>query len=309
MMSKPSVSVLIISWNTSALLRSCLDSLAASYPGKAIEVVIVDNASTDGSPGIVKSEYLDALLIETGSNVGYSKAINRGLESCTAEFACLLNSDAAMTERSLETMIDYLRSHPGVGLLGPALVNADGTPQSSIRSFPFLSRLAARSLMRLPKDDASLQAQTADWLVGACLVLPRRLLEQLGGMDEDYPFYGEDMDLAFRVHREGLEVVRLGAARVVHVGEASSQSEPTPLMRVRSAYEAPLRFLLKHGGRLDLISWRLTRGLAAAARYIRARVMRPGPGAERQRAIWSRVIHLCFTGLPDRWTLVRDVDR
>ncbi len=309
MMSQPALSVLVVSWNTSAMLRRCLDSLAIGFPGKTIEVVVVDNASTDGSPDMVRAEYTDALLVETKSNLGYSRAINRGLRSCTAEFACLLNSDTVMTTRSLEAMVDFLRSHPKVGLLGPALVNADGTPQSSIRSFPLLSRLVDRIFMRLPKDDASLQPQFADWLVGACLVLPRSLLEQLGGMDEDYPFYGEDMDLAYRVHREGLDVVRLPVARVVHVGEASSQSEPTPLMRVRSAYEAPLRFLLKHGGLLDLISWRLTRGFAAAARYIRARVMQPGPGAERQRAIWSKVIYLCFTGRPDTWTLAREVDR
>jgi N-acetylglucosaminyl-diphospho-decaprenol L-rhamnosyltransferase len=302
MMAKPMASVVIVSWNTSALLRMCLDSLAGSCAGGSVEVVVVDNGSSDGSPGLVASDYPKAMLVETGSNLGYAKAINRGVNSCTADFVCLLNSDTAMTEGSLETMVGYLRSHPDVGLVGPALFNLDGSPQSSRRFFPFLSRFGARFFAG-PATEAPDQPESADWLVGACLVLPRGLLQSLGGMDEDYPFYGEDMDVAYRVHRERLDVVLHPAARVIHVAEGSSRSAPTPLMRVRSRYEAPLRFLLKHGNPADVWFWRSSRGMSAGFRYLRSRFVQRGAVADYQRAVWARVVQLCVSGSPGKWSL------
>jgi GT2 family glycosyltransferase len=111
------------------------------------------------------------------------------------------------------------------------------------------------------------------------------------------------MDLAYRVHREGLGVVRLPAARVLHVGEGSSHAEPTPAMRVRSWYEAPLRFLLKHGSPADVWFWRFSRGISAALRYLAARLVQRGTVADYQRAMWATVVQLCVSGTPDTWSL------
>jgi N-acetylglucosaminyl-diphospho-decaprenol L-rhamnosyltransferase len=296
-------SVVIVSWNTCALLRNCLDSLGMNCPEGLFEVVVVDNGSTDGSAAMVKSEHPDAVLVETGSNVGYAKAINRGLLSGKAEFVCLLNSDTVIGPGALQSMVAYLGSHPDVGLLGPALVNLDGSPQSSQRFFPFLSRFVGRAVKRAVAGEAPGHPESVDWLVGACMVLPRRLLQRIGGLDEDYPFYGEDMDLAYRVHCEGFDVVRLPSARVVHLGQGSSQPEPTPLMRVRSWYEAPLRFLRKHGNPADVWFWRLSRGTSAACRYLGARIVQRGGLADDQRFMWARVVQLCVSGTPGAWSL------
>ena len=296
-------SVVIVSWNTRALLMSCLNSLDSGWSAGTLQVVVVDNASSDGSLDMVKVEHPEAVVIQMGANAGYAKAINRGLQECTGDFVCLLNSDTEMTPGALAAMIDYLHSHPEAGLVGPALLNPDGSHQSSRRKFPFfwasLTWIAERGAEIKPPAEPT----KADWLVGACLVLPRQLLQRLGGMDETFPFYGEDMELAYRVRLEGLAVVQVPAARVRHVGEGSSRSGVNPTMRVRSYYEAPLRFLRKHGSAAELIIWRLGRGTVAAARYATARWLRHGADAERQMTLWAGVVRLCVAGVPSEWSL------
>lgn len=296
-------SIVIVSWNTRALLLTCLNSLDSSWPDGTLQVVVVDNASIDGSPAMVNAEHPEALLIQTGANVGYAKAVNRGFKQCTADFVCLLNSDTEMTPSALATMVDYLRLHPEVGLVGPALLNPDGSHQSSRRKFPFFWPSLARMAQRRSELNAPTGPKKAEWLVGACLVLSRHLLQRLGGMDETFPFYGEDMELAYRVRLEGLEVVQLPAARVRHVGEGSSRSGASPTMRVRSYYEAPLRFLCKHGSSTEVLLWRLGRGTVAAARYATVRWLRRGVDAERQLALWAGVVRLCVRGAPSEWSL------
>jgi N-acetylglucosaminyl-diphospho-decaprenol L-rhamnosyltransferase len=300
---EPVVSVVIVSWNTQALLRSCIESLGVSSSSGTLEVVVVDNASTDGSASMVRGDYPEVKLVETGANVGYSRAINRGLSYCTGDFVCLLNSDTEMALVALQTMVGYVRDHPEVGLVGPALLNPDGSHQSSKRRFPFfwppLSLLVGRQFELKPPT----APQHVDWLVGACLVLRRRVLQKLGGMDESYPFYGEDMELAYRVHQQGLEVVLLPAASVVHVGEGSSQTAMSPTVRVRSYYEAPLRFMRKNSTPADVLLWRLSRGTVAVARYATVRWFRRRADTERELAIWSSVVRLCVNGAPTTWSL------
>jgi GT2 family glycosyltransferase len=302
-MPGPLASVVIVSWNTQGLLHACLESLAAGWPGGLLEVVVVDNGSNDGTATMIKAEHPGTLLVETGVNLGYSKAINLGLTHCTADFVCLLNSDTRMVPTALKTMVDYLGAHPDVGLVGPVLLNPDGSHQSTRRSFPFFWATVARLAQRRMDMAAPPEPERADWLVGACLVLPTRVLRRLHGMDESYPFYGEDMDLAYRVHREGLKVVNVPSARVIHVGEGSSAGGWNPSSRVRSYYEAPLQFLQRHGSPAEVLVWRLGRGAAAAACYAFARLVLRGEDSERQVAFWSSVLNLCVSGTARTWSL------
>jgi GT2 family glycosyltransferase len=302
-MPGPLASVVIVSWNTQGLLHACLESLAAGWPGGLLEVVVVDNGSNDGTASMIKAEHPGTLLVETGENLGYSKAINLGLTQCTADFVCLLNSDTRMLPTALKTMVDYLGAHPDVGLVGPVLLNPDGSHQSAQRQFPFFWTSIARLVRRQFELQAPRSPERADWLVGACLMLSRHTLLGLGGMDESYPFYGEDMDLAYRVHQEGLQVVHLPSARVIHIGEGSSRDAGSPSNRVRSYYEAPLRFLRSHGTPAEVLTWRLVRGVAAAARYGVVRLALRGADADRQLALWSGVLQLCISGSPRTWSL------
>jgi GT2 family glycosyltransferase len=122
-------------------------------------------------------------------------------------------------------------------------------------------------------------------------------------MDESYPFYGEDMDLAYRVHRAGLEVCQVPAARVIHLGSGSTQGTLTSTMQVRSYYEAPLRFLRSHGTPIDVLLWRIGRGSAASVRYGFVRLFLRGADAEQQLEFWSGVFQLCVSGSPQTWSL------
>jgi GT2 family glycosyltransferase len=300
-MPAPSASIVVVSWNTMALLQACLESIPASWPGQKLEVVVVDNGSKDGTQAMVSHRFPSVTLLDTHANLGYAKAVNRGLAYCSAPFVCLLNSDTVMAPGSLGTMVEHLRANPGVGMLGPVLLNLDSTLQDSRHSFPFMQR----SLARLMGGDPSTATElaTVDWLVGACLVLPEHVIRNCGGLDEDYPFYGEDLDLAYRVHEQGLAVVWLPAAQVHHVAEGSLGPTPNPEMRTRAGYEAPLRFLRKHGNSVDVVYWRLSRGSAAAVRYARAWCLKGGRDAEYQLALWSGVLRLCLSGTPGTWTL------
>jgi GT2 family glycosyltransferase len=253
---------------------------------------------------MVKEHHPEALLLQSQLNLGYAKAINRGLEQCSADFVCLLNSDTEMTRGALASLVGYLKSRKDVGLVGPRLLYPGGQFQSSRRSFPFFQRSVTR-LFRDGRNDPPSGSLEADWLVGACVVVPRLLLHTLGGMDENYPFYGEDMDLAYRIQLLGLKVVLLSEACVYHVGEGSSGPHPVVTMRVRSYYEAPLRFLRQHASPGEVLFWRVTRGTAAAVRYGVARVRR-GSDSERHSAIWSMVFGLCVRGAPSDWALGPD---
>jgi len=225
----PAVSLVIVSHQTRDLLRACLRSIYEHPPSGAFEVCVLDNASTDGSGEMVRSEFPEVQLIENKDNVGYSRAVNLGARRTSAPYVLVINPDILVTEGSVEALVRFMDARPRVGVAGGKLLNPDGTLQYSARTFytprilllrrTFLGRLfpnsrAIREHLMLDWDHG--EACEVDWLIGACLMIRRAAAEDVGLMDERFFLYFEDVDLCYRMKQRGWGVVYVPEAVMVH---------------------------------------------------------------------------------------------
>lgn len=268
------LSVIIVSWNVRELLRRCLDSIVASMGGlpahspRPYEVIVVDNASQDATAGMVRQEFPWVRLIVNPENAGFTRANNQGLRLSRGRWVLLLNPDTEIVGDALPAMLAYMEAHPYIGGLGPQLRFPDGRPQSSRRRFPtyataFIestplqrwfprSRLLQRYYMSdMPED----QPHPVDWLVGACLLLRREVVESVGLLDERFFMYSEELDYAWRMHRAGWPLVYFPGAVVVH-HEAQSSGQ-VAAERLILFHTSKVEFFRKWFGRRrgELLRW------------------------------------------------------
>ena len=232
--------MIVVSFNGRDYLRRCLASVLEHTKGVSCEVIVVDNASWDGSAQMVEAEFPQTALIRLPVNVGFAAGCNRGMQRAAGEFILLLNPDTELAEDAFSPMVAYCRQNPAVGILGPKLLNGDGSLQLSCRRFPshltslfnrqsVLTRLFPRnpfSRRYLMTDWAHDRISPADWLSGACAMLRREMVERVGGMDEGYFMYIEDVDLCYRAHQAGYEVVYFPQVAVTHHIGKSTESMP-----------------------------------------------------------------------------------
>jgi len=253
------VRVCVVSWNACADLRACLASLSTAVSDSStIETIVVDNGSIDGSPEMVETEFPDVRLIRLGANLGFSGGNNVALEDLRADYAFLLNSDAACEAGAIDRLVEYADSRPEAGMLGPKVLNPDGSLQYSCRRWPTPSaglfrnvwvgrffpgnRPAADYLMR-DFDHASVR--DVDWLSGCALFVSRQCIERIGLLDgETFFFYCEDMDWCLRAHAAGFAVRYVPEAVVVHKIGGSSDRVADRMIVEHS--RSMVRFWRKH---------------------------------------------------------------
>jgi GT2 family glycosyltransferase len=254
----PSLLILIVSWNTRDLLRDCLRSLQPTTP--EWDVLVVDNASTDDSVAMVRREFPSVRLIENAVNSGYARANNQGLRASTAPYALLLNSDTRATARAIDGLVAFMDAHPEAGAVSPRLLRADGSAQpfafGGDPTLPYLLRRSALRVMtgRYLHDWATERTQPVDWVSGACLLVRRTAIEQVGLLDEDFFMYFEDNDWCLRLRRAGWKNYYHPAQAIVHLGGQSLARNP----QAQSAYEASLRhFYRKHYGAVAELALRV----------------------------------------------------
>lgn len=225
------VSAVVVSYNTVGMLRRCLSSLAAAA-GPIAEVLVVDNASRDGSAAMVRDEFPKVRLIANAENVGFGVANNQALAVARGTYALLVNSDAFVPPGTTERLLVELVTHPTVGIVGPRLVNADGSLQRSAFRFPtplvtLVEQLGlVRYLPSISYRHAEMdmdRSHSVDWLKGACLLARTALLRRYGPFDPQFFMYGEDVDLCHRLRASGHDVRLVPEATVTHLGEASTQ--------------------------------------------------------------------------------------
>jgi N-acetylglucosaminyl-diphospho-decaprenol L-rhamnosyltransferase len=251
------LSIVIVSYNTRALLEACLRSLGAAVPGAhcLTEVFVVDNASGDGSAAAVRAQFPEVRLIESEFNRGFAGANNLALPLCRGRYVMLLNPDTEVAPSALAALVAFMDLHPGVGAVGPRLLNPDGTPQPSGHAFPTLAGTALRLLLRHPlapsrqqqrPEQARSDYECHDWLTGACLMVRRAVPEEVGLLDEEFFFWWEDVDWCRRIRAAGWEICLLPTAQVTHVGAASGIAYSLDALR---ALEGQCHYFRKHHGR------------------------------------------------------------
>ncbi len=244
-MSAPDISVIIASWNTRELLRRCLASLV-SLPSPTSEIIVVDNGSSDGTAALVAADFPWVRLIANEENRGFAAACNQGIEVASGRYLLLLNSDTVAAPDALAELVKFMGAHPEAGACGPQLRNMDGTLQPSGRAFPTTGQTIV-ALLPMP---GSLRRALADpverrdygWedevdeVSGAALCLRRGALEQVGRLDEDFIFLGEDVDICWRLRQAGWKVFYVPQAVVTHAwgGSRSRLAERTSLLAQRS---------------------------------------------------------------------------
>jgi N-acetylglucosaminyl-diphospho-decaprenol L-rhamnosyltransferase len=230
------LSIVIVSWNVRDLLQRCLTSLASGAGSLAVETFVVDNASSDSSAVMVRSDFPSVIVIENAENLGFTRANNQALERSSGRYVLLLNPDTEIVSDALQTMTSFMDSNPQVGVLGPQLIFADHSVQSSRRRFPELKTLFVEStvLQRFFAGSAVLRRfyvldkahdvmQDVDWVVGACLMARREAVQVAGLLDERFFMYSEEIDWCKRIKQKGWRVVYLPTAKVIHLEAQSSE--------------------------------------------------------------------------------------
>jgi GT2 family glycosyltransferase len=227
------LSILMVNWNTRSYLLPCLESVSKTVGKSSWEVIVVDNGSCDGSGEAVRNHFPTARLIENDRNLGFAKAMNQGLRACSGRYALLLNPDTRMKEETLERMISFMETHPDVGISGAQLLNGDGSKQNSIANFPSLvTELLNKSLLRwmFPKRFPGKESHypepiEVDSVIGACMMVRREAMEQVGFLDEDYFLFLEETDWCYRMKKAGWKVYHLPQVEVYHDQGKSAERE------------------------------------------------------------------------------------
>lgn len=264
------LTVVIVNYNGGRFLQECLTAVRRHLAGLPHEVVLVDNASADDSLDVVRREFPWVRLVAQGRNLGFAAAVNRGLAASCGRYVLWLNPDAVLLDEGIKTLVAYLDEHPTVGIVGPQLVDPDGRIQQSARAFPsYLWPVAHRrsiwtrflprnpySRRYLRSDADPTRVQEVDWVSGACLLHRRRVADAIGGLDERFFMYCEDVDFCLRARQHGWVVHYHPGARVLHrIGGSTETAERAMLVeRHRSLW----RYYLKHFPRrraIDPIAW------------------------------------------------------
>lgn len=286
------LSIIIVNTNTKRLVCECLESIYRHPPASSFEILVVDNASTDGSCEAIEAQFTGVRLIRNGRNLGFSEGNNRALEVARGENLLLLNSDTVVLPGSLDKLLEAMAADRSVGIVAPKLIYPDGTLQMSYgpipnlfvafctffdvkRLFPPTARRAMRrsGLSALAGNSAagylgwySGQAPETHFIdrrtyvTAACILIRRKCYEQVGGLDPGFFMYVDDADYSLRAHRSGWKIQYLAESTIVHIkgGTVGDRYRWT----CAPAYQSMLYFLRKHHGGL---AYRVGKGMAVVA--------------------------------------------
>jgi len=262
------LSIIIVNWNTGTLLRDCLGSLAAAIGDLSCEVLVVDNASSDGSAAMVRTEFPDYQLIEGGGNLGFSRGNNLALGRARGRTVLLLNPDTVCPPDSLRVLYRFMESKQNVGAVGPRLIDGEGRPTLTWGRFPrtryhwlgcldprvrWLRGPLARRFTVVP--DRRDPSAVVEYVTGACFLIPRPALERVGPLDERFFMYFEETDWCRRARALGLDVWYCAETEVVHLeGRAAETVSDFSLRQFQKSYRL---FVAKHYGRRRVWQFRL----------------------------------------------------
>lgn len=260
------LTIIIVNWNTRDMLKDCLHSIMQTKGNIEIQIIVVDNASSDGSREMVSSAFPEVTLINSGDNIGFAKANNLAIPHTTAPYILFLNPDTLLINNALKKMVNFLNSNPSVGALGCKTRNIDGTiqdPGLQWRTTPFtkliemffISSDTIKVLKRyLPYHEAT-NSGYVSWIFGGCLMVREKALERAGNFDERFFMYLEDADLCRRIIDSGWKIYYLSEAEVIHVGGGAS-NKTTNQFATLMMCESMSKFMFKYYGKQGRIVYK-----------------------------------------------------
>jgi GT2 family glycosyltransferase len=251
------LSIIIVTWNSQKFIRNCLDSILISTGNLSLEIIVVDNDSSDETAKIVEQFYPQVNLIQNKKNLGYAKANNQGIEESRGEYILLLNPDTQVLEDALSLMYEFMEENPKIGALGPKLLNPDKSVQASCREFPTfstliwefsgLSRFFPKSKIfgrwRIGYFDFD-KPREVDQPMGSCLMLRRETLDDVGIFDENFGMFFNDVDLCFRIKKRGWKIYFYPEPQVIHFKGASTRKAKAKMIWL--SHLAFYKFFKKH---------------------------------------------------------------
>lgn len=293
--SIPDVSVIILNWNTRDMLADCLDTVIKNVGNLTLKLIVVDNASTDGSQTMLQQRFPQVHLISNQTNVGFARGNNQGMAVSQGRYALLLNSDAFITPGSLEALLQLADTQPRAGIVGAQLRNADSTFQASYTPFPNLWQefMILSGLGRLVYDrwypsrgpEEAKGPQVVDYVEGACLLVRLEAFRDTQGLDEGFFMYAEEVDWCYTMRQKGWQVWYQPEAKIIHLGGGSSQGRRT--QRESDLYRSRLRFFRKHYGDMPTYLLKLQIYGLTAVKIVANGLLRLMSGGRRGRQVVS----------------------
>jgi GT2 family glycosyltransferase len=305
------VSVIIVNWNTKDLLRDCLKSVYQCAGAMDYKIIVVDNASTDGSVEMVKNDFKQVILIENSDNKGFAAANNQGMAVAKGRYMLLLNSDTVVLDNAISDMVRFADENPQAAVVGCRVLNPDRTLQRTCFMFPSVLNMLLSStyLYKLfPKSRFFGREQMTWWdrndirqvdVVTGCFMLVRReAIEQVGTMDEQFFMYGEETDWCYRFREKGWKVMFAPVGEIIHFGGQSAAQKPVAMIvQLRLSI---LKFIKKHYSRSAYLIARFLVTLFFAIRlpvWLAVALFRPTKRAEaaiKMKAYSTGVVDVLF---------------
>jgi hypothetical protein len=252
---KALLSFILVNWNTKGDIVAALRSIEGTVRDYRHEIIVVDNGSADGSPDAIREAFPRVYLIRNERNLGFARAVNQALAQAAGRYCVLLNSDARLMEGAIKTLAAFMEENPDVGIAGGQLINEDGSRQNSIAPFPSLAtELLNKRLLRLffprrypGKERDYPRPLDVDSLVGACIIVRRQAIEEVGNLDEGYFFFMEETDWCLRMKKAGWRINFVPGALIHHL-QGASASLAKAEVRIEY-YRSRYRFFTKWHGR------------------------------------------------------------
>lgn len=304
--TRPEVSIVIVTWKVRDLVNRCLQTIREGEPTLAYEILVVDNDSRDGTMEMLAQEHPGVIAVDTGQNLGFSGGNNRGFAMARGRTVLLLNPDTEISPGTVSRLLGVLDSSPNLGMVGPKVLLPSGKIQfPCARNFPTL-RNQFFEILGLAHKHAHhpvfghyrmshwdhLDERDVEAISGCCMLIRKDLLDVVGGLDESYFMYGEDLDLCFQVRRRGARIRYVPSAKILHLSEQSSAQNQSPLFV--ETFESMFKFFRKNRGFAVAVIYRGMMGLFSLFWIVAENVRASLVGKERAQFLRKDVIPMYF---------------
>jgi GT2 family glycosyltransferase len=303
------ISVVIVGWNAKPYLKLCLESLTEAPPRRSVEIIVVDNASADGSSEMIKAQFPHVRVIRSEENLGFAKGNNVGIRQCQGRYVALVNPDVIVFPGCLDALADFLDQNPKVGNVGPRVFNPDMSMQSTCRKFPTLWNnfcsttglekvfknskfFAGEHMFYFPHD----RILPVDVLVGCFSMIRRETFDDVGLLDENLFMYGDDVDWCRRAWKAGWQVVFFSEARAIH--DRGKITAPYPVRFAVAQQRSVLYYWRKHHGFCGVLGIRSIMFFHHLVRYAFAMVAGVAlPNRRAERDVRKQVSGACLRAM------------